>query len=1579
MPKQYKTFRVFISSTFADMREERRILQKKVFPKLEKYCDSKGARFQAVDLRWGVTETSQLEQKTLDICLGEIKRCQQISPKPNFLVLLGDRYGWQPIPNKVPENEMQEIEKIIDKDDKYLLEKWYRLDENAVPSEFVLQARDNENIDFEIWLSTENKIRNVFRNAVSRLNFSEQQKNKYFCSATHLEILNGALNPPKDIDNPEKHVFVYSRSISGLPKNKDASDYMDFDEENPDEYCKKQINDLKGELKSKLKNNYNEYKAVWEENISKIESPNDFAEKVYTDLLTIIDEQIKETKIVDAIEQEIQLHKEFKDKLTDHFVGREDTIDKISTYINTPDDKNTFVLSGTSGSGKSSTIAKLIDIVEKENKNALVIYRFIGATSASSAIISLLQSICSQIIKAYKIDLEKILEENPNYSETDLSGLSQLFANCLTYSKPDKPIVICLDALDQLSAQDETISLFWLPKILKENVKIITTVLPELEPKLQDCIIEHLPLLPQNNAEKILNRWLKSINRKLTDKQQNEIINKFNQNGLPIFLKLAFEKAKEWKSYDVEYALQNDVSGIINDLMDSLEKEHTKDFVEHIVSYLLCGRYQGLTENELLEILVFDKDYWENKFLPQTHPVHRNELADVSKIPIVVWSRLYLDLEPFLTERDANGIPIISFFHRQFLKVLQERYLYSSELMKVYHQKLAGYFKELPLYLDDVSFKKTNIRKVDELPRLLINSELWDDVTETLCNLDFIQAKAAAKLTYDLLDDFNIAISTIPDNAENIRKEKERHERMEKYTRDLIACAKGEIPMDELEIPESITPFTEEQIDAEIERKMNNPTRADKLNAFTNFLGHEASVLQNYAHELPHLTNQQAWNYEADGPVGENVSIRDSKQFIACITRKPHTRPNWNPCPIVIKTLIAPPDIFNPIAITPEGRIAMAASSNKASMLWDLFRGKAIRAFFGHTYNVNSLAITPDGKMAVSGSWDKTCIVWDIETGNVLKTLTGHTDTVCSVAVTSNGIIAVTASSDNTCIVWNLETGKALKTLIGHNGSVESVAITTNGKMAVTASLDRTCIVWDLDSGKALKTLSGHTNWVKSIDITANGKMAISASWDRTCIVWDIKTGKALKTLTGHMHNLDSVAITPDGKMAVSGSWDKTCIVWDIEKGKVLKTLTGHSSLFIYVVITADGKEAVSACSDRTCVVWDLETGRNSKTYTGHTDQVLSVIVTPDMKSAITGSSDNNIIVWDIETGKALKTFSGHNSSVQSVSILPDGKRLVSASWDKTFIVWDMEKVKKLKTFSGHTKDVLFAVVTPNGKRMVSASSNKTGIVWDLETAKVIIKLIGHSKQVNYLVVTPDGKRAVSASSDKTCIVWDIETGKALKTLSGHSGCVDFVTLTPDGKIAVSASSDKTCIVWCLSTGKALRRFNGHTNGVTSVIVMADGSKVLSASWDKTCILWDLKTGQKLAHFFSKIAIRSVAWSRYGVCAGGASGEVFFLEIIDESLLCKKSAIITIRQISSAKKGNYQSASAYCPLCGHCFAPPTSVLETIEEISKKADLLPHQSPCLELPDEVWEHSGLVSPCPNCNTKLKYNPFIAGGN
>lgn len=683
MPQQTKIFRVFVSSTFTDMKEERRILQKQVFPKLEAFCESKGAKFQAVDLRWGVNEESQLDQKTMDICLNEIARCQRISPKPNFIILLGDRYGWQPLPEKIPANEMEEIFNKLSSDKKNIVEKWYWLDENAVPAEYVLQPRENEFKEYCNWEKIENELRNILRDAVSKCEFSPEEKIKYFASATHQEIINGALNPPDGTEKPEEHVFAYIRDVNNLPKDNSAKDFIDLTDNAPDPYCKGQLDKLKVELKEKLGDHYIQYDASWEGEQTKINFPRTFARKTYKYLRRIIDKQLQGIITTDEIEHEVKLHQEFKEKLTEHFSGRVNILSEIKNYLNSATDNKVLSIIGKSGSGKSSVMAQAIKECEKGKKNAAIICRFIGTSSRSSNIVTFLQSICGEIAKEYDKDLKKIAGEDTEKKLNDLQGLTEIFSICLAMGTEEKPIILFLDALDQFPDNDNARALTWLRRELPSNVKVIVSSLPELKEKLNDTNILILPVLPEQEAIQILDKWLEVNKRKLQPRQKEELLKKFSLTGNAIYLKLAFERAKHWHSFDDVKGniLKSDVKGIINDYFGYLEREHTKELVRNVICYMLCGRYRGLAENEILEILFFDKEY-KTLFLKRTFEGLRKEIEDSTKIPIVVWSRLYLDLEPFLTVRDADGVPIITFFHRQFFEVLSERYQLIEELVE---------------------------------------------------------------------------------------------------------------------------------------------------------------------------------------------------------------------------------------------------------------------------------------------------------------------------------------------------------------------------------------------------------------------------------------------------------------------------------------------------------------------------------------------------------------------------------------------------------------------------------------------------------------------------------------------------------------------------------------------------------------------------------------------------------------------------------------------------------------------------------------------------------------------------------
>lgn len=81
--------RVFISSTFQDMQEERNIIVHSVFPRLRKVFAERMIDITEVDLRWGIPEEDSENSKILEICIGEVLRCT-----PFFVGIVGNRYGF---------------------------------------------------------------------------------------------------------------------------------------------------------------------------------------------------------------------------------------------------------------------------------------------------------------------------------------------------------------------------------------------------------------------------------------------------------------------------------------------------------------------------------------------------------------------------------------------------------------------------------------------------------------------------------------------------------------------------------------------------------------------------------------------------------------------------------------------------------------------------------------------------------------------------------------------------------------------------------------------------------------------------------------------------------------------------------------------------------------------------------------------------------------------------------------------------------------------------------------------------------------------------------------------------------------------------------------------------------------------------------------------------------------------------------------------------------------------------------------------------------------------------------------------
>ncbi len=764
------TFRVFVSSTFTDMVAERNALQEHVFPELREYCQHRNARFQAIDIRWGVSEEAALDHQTMGICLRELRRCQQLSPRPYFIALLGNRYGSRPLPPQIGAVEFETLLMQLSTGEKQRLLQWYRRDDNAVPPEYCLLPRTGDFAHHTRWTTEEADLRVILLKAVEQtFSANAPECRKYYDSATHQEIRHGIL----EVKDPQSHVFCYFRQIEGLPSDDSAKQYRDIHGGKPDRKAQDRLAALKAELQRYLPSDHvHPYKATWHGDHPEWDRGS-LCEQVEHDLKGIIDQELAIFEHRPGLDREMEAHREFAEDRSRHFVGRQDILGRISDYL-TSGETAPLVVHGKSGSGKTALMAKAwLDMAPEKR----AIARFIGATPGSSDLRTLLISLCRQIG----------IQDVP----ADMNELVRAFRDRLSPAEKSEttpgerqPVVLFLDALDQLNPTDNARMLYWLSRELAPNVKLVLSVL-ETERKEEkpgigdDCFdiagrvwpgrLAELGPLDKASGAELLDAWLAEAGRTLRPQQREDVLSKFRMCPMPLYLKLAFEEARRWKSWeglpsgaDAEPGLSDSVEGVLGDLFHRLERRQNHGYVlvSHTLGHLSASK-NGLTEDELVDVLSADKEVMTDFF--KRSP----ESPRVDRIPVVVWSRLFADVEPYMTRCRADGTVVMDFYRRQVGEAIQKRYLANDDARVKAHLHLAEYFHGLDYWAESLEAQRAragrlpptprpaNVRKVVELPyhRLEVaklagkddpKSPYWDTVADLLTDWQFLEAKAEA-------------------------------------------------------------------------------------------------------------------------------------------------------------------------------------------------------------------------------------------------------------------------------------------------------------------------------------------------------------------------------------------------------------------------------------------------------------------------------------------------------------------------------------------------------------------------------------------------------------------------------------------------------------------------------------------------------------------------------------------------------------------------------------------------------------------------------------------------------------------
>lgn len=604
-------------------------MQQIVFPNLARYCNSRGWQFEDVDLRWGINEEASLDQRTMQICLEELRACQAMSPRPNFLILQGDRYGWIPLPEILTKEQGEQILSSANDRERTLFNQWYKLDTNhnvSVGGSWTLQPRGGVFTDWDYYKKTvETPLRVLFER------HGEEWMNQ---SATEREIWAGAFSLP----DSRNHVVLYDRYLKDVPGDnlQKYSEKWSLSSSSP--YRRVQ----------KLREHENKHiDHVLRKTLSLSELGTDdyekwFAQGIESLLRDVIEKEINRYESVSDEELAKIRANEYITESHNKLIGRDEELKALSECTG----GNFYYLSGPSGSGLSTLAAAFL-----KDKNA--VFCSPGITHMSANGEDLLKSLWSRLGGA---------DSGDSFSLRSVSNLLSRYDG--------DPVWVILDGLYHLDQKDEAYRELWRPNALSGKVTLIITGDYEILLSLNLIPAEKVVTIHPFSAVEAEHFLLSDLSLSdvgVTAEQRQFILSQLSSNSelFPRYLTLLCADINRWHSYDKEWPVT--FAGDYSLILEQVSRSHGNHLTS-VTFELLSSTLFGISALEWRLFLMQDKGFSDEFIRLSRHSFH-GELA-----PSILYTRFFRDLSPFIHQASAFDTFLSRIDDSQFRDVIAKSF-----------------------------------------------------------------------------------------------------------------------------------------------------------------------------------------------------------------------------------------------------------------------------------------------------------------------------------------------------------------------------------------------------------------------------------------------------------------------------------------------------------------------------------------------------------------------------------------------------------------------------------------------------------------------------------------------------------------------------------------------------------------------------------------------------------------------------------------------------------------------------------------------------------------------------------------